>query len=196
MLNTDNTKAVGIATFYNTPNRIDVYCDGTYVRPKNGYKDSDDKVLLNPPSTWDEYIPNPATDPCGANYLDYEWKNQHIILRGTGVVDLKIEPVIVLGFNVPTMTVDQFFGDNLVNNLALFLGVDASKIRVMNVITGVDRRRRRKRSSGDNSMYYVEIGNQPCSNVNCTGSTVSTMSFSDLQDTAVHIINAYQVIIY
>ncbi|XP_052060298.1 fibrocystin-L-like isoform X3 [Mytilus californianus] len=192
MLNSDNSKAVGIATYYNVPNRLDIYCDGTYVLPSNGYKDSEDRVLLNAPTTWDEFIPDPATDACGTNYLDYDWKHQHIILRGAGVVDIKINPVIVLGFNVPSLTVDQFFGDDLVNNLALFLKVPASKIRVMNVVTGADKRRRRRRSTGPNTVYTVEIGNQPCSDINCTSTTVSTLTFSDLQQLAVTIINSYQ----
>lgn len=193
MLNSNNNKSVGIATYYNTPNRLDVYCDGVYVLPNNGEYDSDKKILLKASTTWDQYIPNPVTGACGENYLDYDWKHQHIIVRGSGVVDVKIVPVIVLGFNVPSMTVDQFFGPNLVNNLALFLGVSAGKVRVMNVITGVDRRRK-KRSTGPNTMYYIEVGNQPCSDINCTVSTVNTMTFNDLQLLAVSIINSYQVI--
>ena len=53
------------------------------------------------------------------------------------------------------MEIDEFFGENLVSNLATFLGVPADKIRIMNVVRETSRRRRRNTES---TVIDIEIG--------------------------------------
>ena len=38
-------------------------------------------------------------------------------------------------FSLPPVTVDEFFGDNLVTNLATFLGIPSNRIKVSTVHT-------------------------------------------------------------
>lgn len=56
------------------------------------------------------------------------------------------------------VTIDEFFEERLVENLAALLGIDKSKIRVMNVISAGGARRRR---AVDEMVADVEIGDPP-----------------------------------
>ena len=53
------------------------------------------------------------------------------------------------------MTIDEFFGDNIVENLATFLKVPKEKIRVMSVVRETSSRRRR---NTDSTVINFEIG--------------------------------------
>ena len=61
------------------------------------------------------------------------------------------------------VTVDEFFEENLVQNLAALLGIDTSRIRVMNVISADSSRRRR--STDDTMVVEFEIGDPPAATV-------------------------------
>ncbi|XP_061189118.1 fibrocystin-L-like [Saccostrea echinata] len=189
LLSTPNTDRIRVGAYNGKPNRLDVFVNGVYVLPKNGQLDSNKNLILQSPTSVGQFNPKVDTDPCGANYMDRDWQELQVIVCGGDEVEIKMSPQIVVGFNVPTMTVDQFFGPNLLNNLATFLGIPSDKIRTMNVKSGVSRR---KRSTGTNTMYYIEVGNPPCTTINCT-SAVSTMSYTDQQALASKIINQYQL---
>ena len=90
---------------------------------------------------------------------------------------------------IDRMTVEQFFGPELQNNLAMLLGISADKMRVANWATA--RRRKRQTTSGTTT-FYIEVGNPPCSTANCSFA-VSQMTFEQQQDIAVTLINEYQV---
>lgn len=66
--------------------------------------------------------------------------------------------LITLTFGVPPVTVDEFFGENLVSNLALFLGISTDNIIIANAVA-VSRRRRRKRTGV--TEIVIQIGNNP-----------------------------------
>ena len=57
------------------------------------------------------------------------------------------------------VTIDEFFEENLVQNLAALLGIDKSRIRIMNVIGAGGARRRR--SAEENMVVEFEIGDPP-----------------------------------
>lgn len=189
MLNTPSSERIRVGAYNSKPNRLDVFVNGEYKLPKNGQLDSNKNLILQAPTSVNQYNPKVDTDPCGTNYMDRDWQEMQIIVCGGDEVEIKMSPQIVVGFNVPTMTVDQFFGPNLLNNLATFLGIPSDKIRTMQVQSGVSRRRR---STGTNTMYYIEVGNPPCTDINCT-TVVSAMSYTDQQTLASKIINQYQV---
>lgn len=69
------------------------------------------------------------------------------------MVDVIIKEVVMVSLSMPPMTIDDFFGENIVNNLAAFLGVPANKIRIVNVI----RETSRKRETGGTTVE-IEIG--------------------------------------
>ncbi len=60
-----------------------------------------------------------------------------------------------MGVSSKSVSTDDFFKTNLVNNLAALLGIDKSKIRVMDVISAGGARRRR--AAGD--LAFVNVWN-------------------------------------
>ena len=61
------------------------------------------------------------------------------------------------------ISIDEFFEEKLVENLAALLGIDKSMIRVMNVISAGGARRRR---AVDETMEVeFQIGNPPAANI-------------------------------
>lgn len=54
----------------------------------------------------------------GANYLDRDTRLLYITIRGPDPVDVKTVPLVVLKFGLPPITIDDFFEENLIQNLA------------------------------------------------------------------------------
>ncbi len=102
-------------------------------------------------------MPNVTTDSHGANYFDRSTNIQYILLRGPTPLDIKTSPLIVVSFNMPAMSSDDFYGEELVNNLAAFLGIPASKIKVAEAVREGSRRKR----SSHTILVKLEISNQP-----------------------------------
>lgn len=108
--------------------------------------------------TLGQYVPElNATQ--GTNYFDQEFKMLRVLVRGSDPVEIRTAPVLFLSFELPAMTEDEFFGDNLVQNLATFLKVPPNMIRITNIIREDGGARRRKRSSG--LKVEVEIKKPP-----------------------------------
>lgn len=95
----------------------------------------------------------------GTNFFDRDYKMLKVLLRGSGPLEIRTAPVLVLAFNMPALTEDQFFGESLVQNLALFLRIPANMIRVSRVVRESGGARRRKRSAG--LTVEVEIRKPP-----------------------------------
>ena len=72
------------------------------------------------------------------------------------------QEVIIVSFGLPAMTVEDFYGANIIENLAAFLNIPLTKVRVVNVVSENGGSRRRKRNSGGTTVE-VEIGNEPAS---------------------------------
>lgn len=85
----------------------------------------------------------------------------NVLLRGSEPVQIRTSPVLFLAFNLPAMTEAEFFGENLVNNLAAFLKIPPNKIRITKIVReGTNARRRR--STG--LTVEVEIREPPVQN--------------------------------
>lgn len=82
-----------------------------------------------------------------------------VIVRGSTPVEIRTAPVLVLAFNLPAMTEDEFFGENLIQNLATFLKVPSNMIRITKIIREDGGARRRKRSTG--LKVEIEISKPP-----------------------------------
>lgn len=106
----------------------------------------------------DEYVPQ-MNGSVGTNYFDQDYKMLKVLLRGSTPVEIRTSPVLVLAFNMPAMTEAEFFGDNLIQNLALFLKVPPQMIRISNIIRENSSSRRRRRSTG--LTVEVEIKKPP-----------------------------------
>lgn len=112
----------------------------------------------------------------GANFFDPDYKMLHVLVRGDEPVEIRTSPKIFLSFSLPAMTEDEFFGDNLVNNLATFLKVPANMIRITKIVRE-DRGqgKRRRRSTG--LSVEVEISKPPVQQTsNSTNGEDSTLN--------------------
>ena len=151
LLNTDVHQAVLVSIWYAVPNRLDVYTnDGNvYVPPENyGLDLISNEAVLRPPSKDDpyEYYPSVERSSAGDNYFDRESQTLYVLVRGNEPVLIKTSPLIVVTFNVPALSVDDFYGDRLVENLAAFLDLPPERIRIVDII-----RARRKRATDDST---------------------------------------------
>ena len=62
-----------------------------------------------------------------------------------------------MGVTQTSVSMDDFFKENIVNNIAALLGIDKKNIRVMDVVSaGAGGKRRRRRRSAD--LSYIEVG--------------------------------------
>ena len=68
------------------------------------------------------------TGSTGANFMDMANDILYVVVRGSDAIDIKTSALIVITFGFPAVTVDEFFGDNLVENLAKFVCFIAGKI--------------------------------------------------------------------
>lgn len=116
----------------------------------------------------DEFVPQ-MNASIGTNYFDQDYKMLKVLLRGSAPVEIRTSPVLVLAFNMPALTENEFFANNLVQNLAVFLKVPPKMIRITKVVREDGGARRRKRSTG--LMVEVEIKKPPIqqTNDNTTG---------------------------
>ncbi|XP_063041153.1 fibrocystin-L-like [Engraulis encrasicolus] len=160
LINAKPTETVRVAMFYSKPQRLDVYVNNQLVPPTNAEWNSDktDYTLLKP-TTQGQYVPAMNSSVNGANFLDADYKMLHVLLRGSEPVEIRTSPKIFLSFNLPAMSEDEFFGDGLVNHLAVFLKVPASMIRITKIVREDGGAKRRKRSTG--LSVEVEISKPP-----------------------------------
>lgn len=90
-----------------------------------------------------QYVPSFSSSH-GSNFFDQDYKMLNILVRGSEPVEIRTSPVLFLAFNLPAMTEAEFFGPNLVNNLALFLKIPPGMIRITKIVReGTNARRRR-----------------------------------------------------
>ena len=132
--------------YYFTSMRIDLYLNGTYVAPTNAYFNRSNMVIRNVTNNITAYMPT-YLNKSGLN-LFYN-KQMYFSMNGVDVIDLEIAPVLFVTFGVPAITAEAFFDPaTLVQNFALLLGIDPSKIRMVNIVrenstTTISSRRRR-----------------------------------------------------
>ncbi|XP_060573258.1 fibrocystin-L-like isoform X2 [Ruditapes philippinarum] len=187
LLNASPSEAIKFTLWYSKSNRLDVYVDNEYVMPTNGRTDSKGRFITSTPkgNEYEPYIANGT----GANYFDKETGELTIIIKGTQVIDVKTQESVIVTFGMPSLTVDQFFGDGIVENLANFLGIPVNKVRVVKVVSASNSGRK-KRSTGGITVE-IEIGDEPVSNINDTAS--NSIDYSKLTEIASSIVNECQV---
>lgn len=108
--------------WYPKPQRYDVSVNGIPVDAANAII-TDGRYDLGPPD--DSYIPDAATATHGQNYYDPRSGYLYFALSGSnnGIVDVIQKPVVVFKFG-GTVTDEDFFGENVVENIASLLGID------------------------------------------------------------------------
>ena len=155
-LNTDDSQAVVLATWYAQSWRLNVYVDGQYIEPTNGYYTESNQLALNAPDYPGQFVPNVTIDSTGTNYFDRATQMLYVLVRGSTPVDIVTDETILVTFNVPFMTVDEFFGERIVQNLAAFFDIPPEKIRFAEAVSESNRRKR-----SDTFTFTIEIANPP-----------------------------------
>ncbi|XP_069121982.1 fibrocystin-L-like [Argopecten irradians] len=187
LLNSDDTEAVKLSVWYSQPSRRDLYVDGNLVSPKNG-RTVNGAYILDPPTYPDEFMPN-VSDTAGQNYYDRDSGRLHFTMRGNKVIELKTDASVILSFQFQPMTVDQFFGDQLIQNLAGFFDIPPHKVRLVKVVRQTTPAgKRRKRSTGYDEVV-VEISDNPHSNINDS----SDLSQTQLQNISATLVSEVQL---
>ncbi|KAG7317211.1 hypothetical protein KOW79_019509 [Hemibagrus wyckioides] len=181
MLNAAPNETVKMAIFYSKPQRLDIYVNNQLVAPNNAQWNTDktDYTLLKPTYPG-QYVPA-LNGTHGSNFFDPDYKMMHVLLRGSTPVQISTSPLLFISFNLPAMTEEEFFGDQLVRNLALFLKVPSNMIRITNIVREDSVARRRRRATG--LTVEVEI-KQPPSNQTSANSTSDSDQFTVLKTVA------------
>uniref|UniRef100_A0A7M5XJA2 G8 domain-containing protein n=2 Tax=Clytia hemisphaerica TaxID=252671 RepID=A0A7M5XJA2_9CNID len=181
LLNSEPTDIISIEVFYAKPERIDVYRNGLYIAPTNGeYSGSSFNLLPKNPNNPDEFKPTMSSYN-GANWFDDDTQLLYVIIKGDEPVELKVQPVIQLRFQASTaaVSIDDFFKENLVNNIAALLGIPSSRVKFMEVISAS---RKRRDTDGDSVTLVLEVVEEPkITNVTSANSTYSEESFNEME---------------
>uniref|UniRef100_H3CIT3 PKHD1 like 1, tandem duplicate 1 n=1 Tax=Tetraodon nigroviridis TaxID=99883 RepID=H3CIT3_TETNG len=147
MLHADPAESILVSVFYSNPQRLDVYTDNVLVAPTNAeWNAANTDYTLRKPSYSGQYVPQ-LSDALGTNFFDQDYKMLKVLVRGSQPVEIRTSPLLVIAFELPAMTEDEFFGDNLVQNLAAFLKIPPDMIRITKIIPENAGARRRKRST-------------------------------------------------
>ncbi|XP_065144791.1 fibrocystin-L-like [Paramisgurnus dabryanus] len=190
MLNAKTTEAVRVAIFYSNPQRLDVYLNDNLVAPTNAQWNPDTKDYTQLEPTYPgEYLPSFDSDH-GSNFFDPDYNMLYILLRGSQPVQIRTSAVLFVAFNLPAMTEAEFFGPNLVRNLAAFLRVPPNMIRITKIIREGSSARRR-RATG--LTVEIQISQPPIQTIstdntntidNTTSTTTDDQQFSVLRNAA------------
>ena len=155
---------------------MDVLYDGNYVVPNNAEQTSDGNLRYLPGSP-ELFIPS-VTSSAGSNFYDRDLKRLYITIRGKMPYTIQTTPVIQVSLTLE-VTVDEFFGERLVQNLAFLLGIDESRIRIVDVVRETVRRKRQIDASSPSTTFNIEIGNPPPVTSNET--SVACLKWSGLE---------------
>nr|KAG5688250.1 hypothetical protein BaRGS_015796 [Batillaria attramentaria] len=111
----------------------------------------------------------------GANYMKFQQNTMYWVQCGKGELYIHRAEVIIVSLGLPAMDDEEFFGENLVNNIAQFLNVDVTKDDVVNYLGAI------------NTPWQIEASIKSGSDdqASLTGETVATFvhgiaEFSDL----------------
>ena len=120
----------------------------------------------------DQYNPSVSSGIYGENYFDRDTQTLWMLIKGPVPIEIRTTAVIMVTFGVPAVSVDDFYEENLVRNLAGLLNIDESQIRIVDVVSEASGRRRRRAVEGETEVV-VEIGPQPSPTIESPGSESS-----------------------
>nr|XP_026692211.1 fibrocystin-L-like isoform X4 [Ciona intestinalis] len=159
--NVNSTDSVVVGLFYTSPRRLDVYVNEVYIEPLNAQTNSNGERILLKPTTPTQYKPTNSKNT-GANYFDRDSQTLFVTVKGDTPVDIYTAPVVEITFGIPPVTPDEFFDSaGLIKRLALFLNVDESKIRIVDIVRVGSTSSSRKKRSTQSSSVSVEVGDPP-----------------------------------
>ncbi|XP_066939673.1 fibrocystin-L-like [Macrobrachium rosenbergii] len=197
LLHSDPSEKIILRIFFPKTQRYDIYVDDVYVPPKNidNSKYPEKYELMSDSNSNSAYIPQ-LTDPAGSNFLQRNEKFLHVTLHGGHLYEIKTMPTVILNMGL-VVDPDNFYEEDIVNNLALMLGVSPGNVRVTNIIREDSGKRRKKR----NTVIYqfeFEISSKPTPSANASvtvavnSSSAEVLSYDDLLNTIVKAVDTFQ----
>ncbi|TPP64919.1 hypothetical protein FGIG_04511 [Fasciola gigantica] len=105
-------------------------------------------------------MPKPESDPSGTNYFDTKTETLYVVIKGLSVVEIRYQPLIIISFGIPAMTEADFYGSNVVDNMAKFLGIPSSRIRIAKIVSESSGGSRRRRAAATLNVQ-LEISEPP-----------------------------------
>ncbi|CAH8562789.1 unnamed protein product [Schistosoma turkestanicum] len=185
--------AVRLGIDYFTAGRLDIYVNGVYVKAKNAVTNNLGQTVLQEPKTLDEFMPNVLTDPVGTNYFDDSSQMLYVIIKGEDIITVKLSQLVKVSFGLPAMTIDQFYGSEVVNNLANYLGIPAKNIRIVKVVSessAASGRRRRRSVSG--VFVELEISTPPSQNLSSADTPNVTSGMTKVEEISSNVVTLVQ----
>ncbi|CAD5115663.1 DgyrCDS4618 [Dimorphilus gyrociliatus] len=155
--NANGNQAVRIAIYWGLQQPVHAYVDNKIILAKNEAQEND-RVIYK--KTSGLQLPS-LDDSAGANFFDVKERTIYVIVRGGKTVELRLKTdSVVLKLGLKSITVEEFYGKNVAEYLRIFLGLDASQVKLMNVVADDTQAvgKRRKRSTS-NVEATIEIGN-------------------------------------
>ena len=182
LIHADKDQKVVISLFYSVQQRLDVFMDGIYMLPSNGKFDSNGNLIYSPV----QRLPT-ISDPAGTNLFDLDdTRELYLVMAGDKPYEIKMRQVVVVGVGIPTMTPEEFYGKNIINNLARFLRVKPDQIRVVKAVSETPNGKRRRRATTTTTLSVtIEIGDAPATKINIT--STGAMTYEDLKT----VVNAF-----
>ena len=74
LLNSASNECVRLGMYYINQNRLEVYADGVYVQPNNGYLDMNGRFRLRTQTTNNQWMPDVNNKVTGENFLRFVLK--------------------------------------------------------------------------------------------------------------------------
>ncbi|OAF68248.1 hypothetical protein A3Q56_04012 [Intoshia linei] len=149
---------ISVALYYATSQRIDVTANGAYVVPSN-------RELVAPGQFRFKNVLHPFASIfksiSGDHIYDIVSKTLYITLESNIDYKIKIIPVVRFSFQLPDMTIDEFFGIDIIDNLRIFLGLDPSQVRIVNIISETAPLNRKRQVPWTGLSVQLEFGDNP-----------------------------------
>ena len=123
-------------------NRQDIQVDGETMLAVNAQLAADGSVDYQ---IHDESFKPDSSAVVGTNFFDRREQILYVVVGGSTVTNVNVAKTLIVEFqsNAIELTADELYGsDLLINYLASLLGIDQSQIKVVDVVTEGQRRRR------------------------------------------------------
>jgi hypothetical protein len=173
-------ESIILSMYYANPQRLQVYVDDQPIEDAN-YQDGKHVGGCKTAETNDGWVDTPLTcptlsDSTGFNSYNRTTHEIHLVIRGDTVVEVRTLPVVLVSMDL-AISITDFYAEeaNIVGNIAFVLGIPSSRIRVVDIVAGTDRRRqlasaavqeskktRKLKSGTSGTSFTFEIGPDTC----------------------------------
>lgn len=167
LLDANPNDCIVLSVWYSKPWRLDVYHDGNFILPPNArFEGAKKKYIVDPPPVGQPDYYKPNVTGCalksGTSYFNRDTGIITLMIKGPAPVEIVTVKTVIVSFQLPAMPENEFYGENIIMNLASFLNIDASRVRITKIVRETSSvSGRRKRATGRITGVEIEISNPP-----------------------------------